>query len=248
MNGIEVREQEGMGAAVAALLAVGVAIMAICGLAACCAGCATTGWVPDWPNWATNAIPSIPGATSQAEDRIPAYTGEQPVAVDHGAPYTVTYGGESWQQWPDGYFDSGFEGWFDKAARRGMGKRLHNAGGRSCENQRVLRIDCRVLSTFADDTGRQVPDKIGFVWAVSGGFVVEFEYTHRGDTLVRGQYTITDTVTGPKVTGNGQRAGSEPSRVKWDVDGKLYAESIRWNYIANHDEADIVPGPWEATQ
>jgi hypothetical protein len=193
-----------------------------------------------------DAVTNVTGTATQpaADTRIPAYTGEQSVTVDRGEPYTVTYGGETWQTYADGYFDSGFEGWFDKAARRGMGKRLHNAGGKSCENQRVLKVECRVLSTFADDTGRQVPDKIGFTWTVSGGFKVTFEYTHRGDTLIRGQYAITDgTVT---VTGNGQRAGSEPSRVKWALDGKSYAESIRWNYTANHDEADIVPGPWEA--
>jgi len=197
------------------------------------------------------------GGKPKDDSRIPAYTGERPEVQDRGMSIHIRHGNGAWDQHPDGWFYSGFERWFDEAARRGMGKRLHNAGGRSCENQRILKSETRILSTFdgkfvegvwipvlVNGVQTHVADKIGYVWTVSGGFRVEFEYTHKGDTLVRGQYTITDTQTGVRVTGNGQRDGNQPSRVKWNVDGQLYAESIRWNYIANGNQADMAPGPW----
>jgi hypothetical protein len=187
--------------------------------------------------------------------------------VDHGQAVEVRYGDDGWTQYPDGYYSNGktFAGWFDRAARIGAGKALHNAGERSCENQRVIKEECRVLSTFSkrtfdngvtvlvyDAAGNNItiPDRVAYKWTISGqpGFTVEFEYTHSGDSVVGGQYLITDLKTGKGYNLRAQRDGSRPSCVKWAKDGKEYPTSIRWNYEdpGNNSQHYIVPGPWEA--
>lgn len=150
------------------------------------------------PAVVTNATTTV---TNAPVVETPVNTGavQEPIIGDHGEPrWADNQAGDSWRQYPDGYFDDGNVSDFiwniNNTSRKGIAYVLEQAGGRNFGNARITNVKCIKRSTFKCGDWADCPDKADWIVTIDGGFEVCFSWSHLGDVMPRA--TVKDTQRG----------------------------------------------------